>query len=304
MSLRKALLVGINAYPNAPLRGCINDVQQVKGLLKQYYGFRDDDIKVLLDGQATGAGIQAGLAWLAEGDGGPEAVRIFHYSGHGSYVADQNGDELDGRDECLVPFDYETNGMLTDDVLKVIYDRFPEGGNLSLVMDSCHSGTVNRLPFVDPDITSRFLEPSPEVTARSNEAAVAFMQKQYLEVLEKLETLRDRELTADEQRGIIEWLISFFSKKHFGDVRTKETNVLLAGCSPDQTSADAYIGGDYHGAFTYNLGQTIQEAQGQLSYRQLIQRTGDKLKAGYTQIPQLEYPGQRDQALAFRPFAA
>ena len=146
MSVRRALLVGINAYPDAPLRGCINDVQQMKGLLKQYYGFQDDGIKLLLDGDATAAGIEAGLEWLAEGGAEVDAVRVFHYSGHGSYVADKNGDEPDGRDECLVPVDYESVGFITDDVLKTFYDRFPEEGNLTLVMDSCHSGTVNRAP--------------------------------------------------------------------------------------------------------------------------------------------------------------
>ena len=147
MSVRRALLVGINAYPDAPLRGCINDVRQMKGLLKQFYGFQDDGIKLLLDGDATAAGIKAGLAWLAEGGADADAVRIFHYSGHGTYVADKNGDEPDGRDECLVPFDYKSAGFITDDVLKTLYDRFPVSGNLTLVMDSCHSGTVNKAPL-------------------------------------------------------------------------------------------------------------------------------------------------------------
>ena len=31
-------------------------------------------------------------------------MRVFHYSGHGSYVADLSGDEPDESDECLVPF--------------------------------------------------------------------------------------------------------------------------------------------------------------------------------------------------------
>ena len=30
MTIRKALLVGINEYAEAPLRGCINDVEQMR----------------------------------------------------------------------------------------------------------------------------------------------------------------------------------------------------------------------------------------------------------------------------------
>ena len=285
---------------NAPLRGCINDVHQVQGLLKQYYGFQDDDIKLLLDSEATGAGIQAGLGWLAEGDAGSDAVRLFHYSGHGSYVADTNGDEPDGRDECLVPFDYETANFLTDDVLKTLYDRFPEGGNLTLVMDSCHSGTGNRPVF--GDITPRFLEPTKEEQERSNEAAAKFAEKQQAEVLPDLERLRDEKLTEAERRGILDKLIALLRKKRFGDVRTSETNILLAGCRSDQTSADAHIAGDYHGAFTYNLAEVIREAQGRLTYRQLVERTDNKLRAGFKQEPQLEYPSKRDRAPVFQPF--
>ena len=132
MSLRKALLVGINAYRSAPLRGCVNDVFQMKEVLQRYYGFAEADMRILLDRDATAAGIKAGLEWLAQDGDDADAVRVFHYSGHGSFVADQNGDEPDGRDECLVPYDYESVGMLTDDVLKTYYDRFPRTGNLTL----------------------------------------------------------------------------------------------------------------------------------------------------------------------------
>lgn len=302
MSVRKALLVGINAYPDAPLRGCINDVRQIQGLLKQYYGFQDDGIKLLLDGAATVAGITAGLAWLAEGGADADAVRIFHYSGHGTYVADKNGDEPDGRDECLVPFDYKSAGYITDDVLKTLYDKFPVGGNLTLVMDSCHSGTVNKAPA--EDIVFRFLPVSDAEQEKIDAAAAKFAQDQQEYVFKQIKKLRGQDLSDAELRAKVGDLMASFAKKRFGDVRTTEANVLLAGCRPDQTSADARILGDYHGAFTYYLAEAIQQAKGQISYRQAAEKTGKKLKSGnYSQIPQLEYAAQRDQAAIFRPFA-
>jgi metacaspase-1 len=302
MSVRKALLVGINAYPDAPLRGCINDVRQMQGLLKQYYGFQDDGIKVMLDGDATATGIKAGLEWLAEGGADVDAVRIFHYSGHGTYVADKNGDEPDGRDECLVPFDYKSAGFITDDVLKTLYDKFPVSGNLTLVMDSCHSGTVNKAPA--EDIVFRFL-PVPDAEQEKIDAAAAkFAQDQQEYVFKEIKKLRDNDLSDDALRAKVGELMASFEKKRFGDVKTTEANVLLAGCRPDQTSADARISGDYHGAFTYYLAEAIQQAKGQISYRQLADKVGKKLKGeNYSQIPQLEYAGQRDQAPIFRPFA-
>jgi metacaspase-1 len=302
MSVRKALLVGINAYPAAPLRGCVNDVQQMQGLLKQYFGFQDDGMHVLLDGQATAAGIKAGLAWLAEGGADAAAVRIFHYSGHGTYVADTNGDEPDGRDECLAPVDYKSAGFITDDVLKTLYDRFPVRGNLTLVMDSCHSGTVNRAPV--EDIVFRFLPVSDAEQEKIDAAAAKFAQEQREYVFREIQKVRGQDLSDAELRAKVGDLMASFEKKRFGDVRTTEANVLLAGCRPDQTSADARLAGDYHGAFTYYLAEAIQQAQGQLSYRQLAEQVGQKLKRGsFAQIPQLEYAAQRDQAPIFRPFA-
>jgi Caspase domain. len=83
-------------------------------------------------------------------------------------------------------------------------------------------------------------------------------------------------------------------RKKFGIDVNEERNILLAACRENQTSADAFIGGGYHGAFTYFLVETIKELESMtsdkhLSYRRLVQETGEKLeKNGFEQIPQLE----------------
>ena len=65
--------------------------------------------------------------------------------------------------------------------------------------------------------------------------------------------------------------------------------MLVTGCRDTQTSADAYIGGSYNGALTYNLVAALKEAKGQISYRDLHARTSAKLKSGkFDQVPQLE----------------
>ena len=45
----------------------------------------------------------------------PGDYLFFHYSGHGGQQADKDGDEADGKDETLVPLDYQTAGQITDD---------------------------------------------------------------------------------------------------------------------------------------------------------------------------------------------
>jgi hypothetical protein len=301
--MNRGLLVGINAYRTSPLRGCVNDCMQMKQLLKDYYGFTEGTFKLLLDADATTANIKAGLEWLADGGADPGIVRMFHYSGHGSYVADQSGDEPDGQDETLVPVDYQTAGMLTDDTLKTFYDRFPRKGNLTLIMDSCHSGTVNRL--AGDDVVFRFLPVSRDEQAHIDAAKAKFSEDQRAFVRKEVGKLRTENLTDEELDSRIEKLFTTFEKKRFGDIRTREGNILLAGCKPDQTSADAFIDGEYHGAFTFYLAKAVTESNGQLTYRQLVDRTDQGLsKNGYAQIPQLEYRSKRDGKPAFRPFTS
>ncbi len=64
---------------------------------------------------------------------------------------------------------------------------------------------------------------------------------------------------------------------------------LIAGCHSDETSTDAYINGDYNGAFTYYFVQTLR-APGDLwlPLTQLLPKVQAGLsEAGYKQIPQL-----------------
>ena len=301
MSLRKALLVGINNYRDAPLRGCIKDVLQLKALLQRYYSFSGEAIRLLLDEEATSTNITAGLEWLAKGRAESDGLRVFHYSGHGSYLADKNGDEPDGRDECLVPYDYQKAGMLTDDKLKILYDRFPRTGNLTLVMDCCHSGSIQKA--VEPDVLYRFLPVSTEEQQHIDAAAARFAEEQQDFVVNQLLTLRGQELSETELRDKVRRLMVSFEKKRFGDIRVREANILLASCRPDQQAADAPIAGEYHGAFTYFLAEAIAQANGQITYRQLAEQVGHKLgAAGYNQIPQLEYRADLDQRLVFQPF--
>lgn len=301
MSLRRALLVGINQYPSSPLRGCINDIQQMMEILTAFYGFSQQDLCILLDELATMKGILDGLDWLAGGGDEPQVLRVFHYSGHGSYVLDTNGDEPDGRDECLVPFDYQNSGMLTDDALKSVYDRFPRQGNLTLVMDSCHSGSVQK--DIEEDILYRFLPVPFSEQEQMDTAASNYARAQREFILEEIHRKGFDNLSDEELSEKVEDLIQKFEKKRFGDIRVREANILLAGCRPDQQAADAPIHGQYHGAYTNFLTETIQEHRGQITYYELVRQISVKLsKAHFAQMPQLECLGRNKSQLVFMPF--
>ena len=70
-----------------------------------------------------------------------------HYSGHGSYMRDTSGDEKDGRDECLIPSDYETAGVIPDDYINQLFSYFNPATRVICVFDCCHSGTIGDVKY-------------------------------------------------------------------------------------------------------------------------------------------------------------
>jgi hypothetical protein len=73
---------------------------------------------------------------------------VFTYSGHGSWKKDKSGDEVDGKDEELVPIDYEVSGDIVDDYInKILVSKVPKGVNLVCIIDACHSNTILDLKY-------------------------------------------------------------------------------------------------------------------------------------------------------------
>jgi len=266
--MKKALLVGINRYPDPgnELKGCVNDVRQMAETLKIRYGYAGDgNMRILTDARATTKAILDGLAWLTAG-ASPGDFLVFHFSGHGSQVPDNNGDETTDRlDEILCPYDLDWKHPLTDDDLAAACANISQGALLPVILDCCHSGTGLRtiprgnfvrpcgVPPSDAPDRHRFLrhpEPSHPATARP--------------------------------RG---------PGRRFGVSVTRTNAVLIAACRDDQTSADAWIDGGYHGAHTYHLCRTLGNGTRDLTYRALVSATGTALsRAGFDQVPQLEGP--------------
>jgi metacaspase-1 len=206
-----ALCIGINNYPGTQndLSGCVNDADDwAKELTSR--GFT---VTTLLDGKATKAamveGMQAVIGRAKYGD----AV-VITYSGHGTWVADEDGDEPDKRDEALCPHDM-ASGPLVDDQLYEIFAERERGVRLVLVADSCHSGTVARFhrEAAEPRRV-RFLAP-----------------EDYPQNKDKLKRLRLIERAP--ARG-----------------RSRGGALLLAGCQDTEYSYDASFHGKANGAFT------------------------------------------------------
>jgi metacaspase-1 len=301
--MKKALLVGINRYPDPgnELKGCVNDVRQMAETLKSRYGFPGDgNMRILTDARATTKAILDGLAWLAAG-ASPGDSLVFHYSGHGSQVPDRNGDETTDRlDEILCPYDLDWDHPLTDDDLAAACVDVPQGALLTVILDCCHSGTGLR------DLgRSGNLHPLAGLTRTANpvHSGGAIPRGKFVrprgippsDVPERYRFLPQPEAPnpAPQRRRR--------PARRFGVSVTRTNAVLIAACRDDQTSADAWINGGYHGAHTYYLCRALATGAYDLTYRTLVSTTGTAIsRAGFDQVPQLEGPAK----LLALPFSA
>ena len=159
MSTKRALLIGINYLKSttARLSGCIEDIKNVQTMLIDAYGYPFENIIVLRDDIAsknpTRANILTALQVIASISSVNDEIWI-HYSGHGSQIRDTNGDETDKLDETIVPVDYLTAGMISDDELFSIVKTIR--GKAFLVFDSCHSGSVCDLQYTINYVSGAF----------------------------------------------------------------------------------------------------------------------------------------------------
>ena len=219
---KRALCIGINDYPgtSSDLAGCVNDANDWASVLSQ----RGFTVTKLLNKKATGAGIRQAIKALIQGAQKGDSV-IIQYSGHGSFVPDKDGDEPDGTDECLCPYDISTKGPITDDELFTLYSDRKPGVKLVIISDSCHSGTVARFaPITTPPTVKgkhapqrkvRFLPPG------------TFVSKKKMAELGVRRSIR-RSTPPGRYAGL-----------------------LMAGCQDTEYSYDAYFQGRPNGAFTF-----------------------------------------------------
>ncbi len=148
-----ALLVGIDQYRQShkipELAGCVNDVEDMKALLLNKFEFPPENILVLTGALATRAAIlkafQEHLIRKAE----PEAVIVFHFSGYGSQMRDVSGDEIDGLDETIVPYDSRDPGGkvfdLSDDELHQLFSQLSRNSrNVVFILDASHTDAAMR----------------------------------------------------------------------------------------------------------------------------------------------------------------
>ncbi|KAJ9561281.1 hypothetical protein OSB04_006441 [Centaurea solstitialis] len=152
---KRAVLCGVtyNGHPKK-LEASVHNVRSMQRLLQNKLGFPSASIRVLTEEEPdlsripTRRNIEEALRWLVQGCKSGDSL-MFYYAGHGSKVADEDGDEVDGYDEALCPVDYRDAGKIIDDEINAtIVAPLPHGVTLHSIVDTCFSGTLLDLPFL------------------------------------------------------------------------------------------------------------------------------------------------------------
>lgn len=158
-----ALMIGVNEYQNVHgLNGCVNDVEDMRKTLAAVYNFPDDPqhMMTLTNTKATKKAIIQAFRdhLITNAKLHPNAICVFHFSGHGSQTVDLNGDELDGLDETVCSTDARGDSFdLLDDEIAELFDELSQyTRNVVFILDSCHSGSATRgIAEENEDVTTR-----------------------------------------------------------------------------------------------------------------------------------------------------
>ena len=237
---KRAFLVGISNYSSnqqlADVKGWNdihgeNDVNLLVPTLKKQ-GFT---IEKLCNREATANNIRKSLTSFSKKCKSGDIVYL-HFSCHGQPFEDYDGDESDGWDEALVPFDalkeyqqgkYIGENHITDDelnsYLKTIRNRVGPQGFVYVVIDACHAGSSYR---GDEDEDSVVIRGTDKGFSKSN--------KQYAPRIDK--------------RGKIKV-----------EKSANMANIcILEACRSYQVNSEIREGGTYYGSLSYYVNKTLQ----------------------------------------------
>lgn len=234
-----ALLIAVADYSGtefASLDGPSNDAELMRDTLMRRFDVPAANIRTLTDGEASHSKLEKEFGALARRAKPGDFVYI-HYSGHGSYTEDLNGDERSGLDQTWVSFgsrqlsenqtgasEIDNYDVLDDEIERWLSPVVAKTDHVVFVSDSCHSASVTR-------------GVGPKVRAAPKDA--------------RKHPLGDRR-----------------------DLAPTSARAIRIGSARDAQSAAEFQTetGDYYGMFTWYWAQALNDADADSTWGELFQR--------------------------------
>ena len=247
----QAVLCGVNIYRDHPgdtLRGCLNDVANLRRLLVNELGFKQGEVLALADSKAIAATEKAAVLSRIVAMG-PGDRLVWSHSSHGSNNPDPS--QKDGLQELLCCYDIqEKDGLWDEDTVitarwigEAIAKLHPQA-SMDIFLDCCNAPEGSQL----------------KAMGRRYDCA-KFLPRRLLGMPVKPTTNAARE--AGLPKNVCLW----------------------SACEPAQTSADAFIDDQWQGAFSAALTKSFKKGR---TRSDIIYYTRKWLKEnGYRQTPHL-----------------
>lgn len=284
----RALLLGINNYKTiSDLRGCVNDVENIESILVEVYDFDVANIIKLTDSDVTRSRVLAEFDALVDASE-PGDRLVIHFSGHGSHKQSDDNDEPVDELICLYDMAWSRpDSYLTDDEIGDLLKKIPQGVRTTVIFDCCHSGSGTREVSPSGARSTRsspynYLEIAEEPESEQHKSRVRFCKprgRNNIPTAEQLavHTANFRKLT-----------------------RTAEqmNHLFFAGAADTELAADAFIDGNYQGAFSYFFCDAIRQSDSEIAADIFKLASANLLSSGYSQTPQIEGSGQSDPLFA------
>lgn len=240
---KRAFMVGISNYSSSQqfadekgwndIHGD-NDVKLIIPTLKKQ-GFT---IQKLCNKEATAYNIRKSLKAFSTKCKSGDIVYL-HFSCHGQPFEDYNGDESDGWDEALIPYDalkeyqqgkYTGENHIIDDelngYLKTIRNSIGPKGIVYVVIDACHAGS-----------SYRGEEDEDSIVIRGTDKGFSRTNKQYAPRIDK--------------RGKIKV-----------EKSAQMANIcILEACRSYQVNSEIRVEGKYYGSLSYYVNKVLQSVK-------------------------------------------
>ena len=256
------------------LEACENDARDMETIARSQ-GF----VAESLLGRAATSAVVVGAIERAAKELFEDDFFLLTYSGHGGQINDAGSDQPDGLDETWVLFDRQ----LIDDELYVAWSLFRPSVRVSVLSDSCQSGTMTKELFLEPTSYIPRLEARVRASTGANLRPKLVPPEVQAKIYKERATLYDdiRKKTPRRERVNLECSV-----------------ILMSACQDNQVAMD----GKKNGLFTDALLRVWDKGQFAGGYHHF--RTEIAIMMPPTQSPKYTIVGHRERAFEHqRPFS-
>ena len=154
-----ALIIGINKYQNVdvdPLDYAVNDAVAVKEMLVDKYGFKEGNIRLIIDEEATKDNILKGFSDILTRAKEKDRVVVF-YAGHGATYKLPSGGDMG----YLIPVDGNLDNLYLSSIpMKSVYDiaEMSYAKHILYLVDACYGGLTLNTRGLKKNTTPEYLK--------------------------------------------------------------------------------------------------------------------------------------------------